>query len=410
VTNIFGGLLNGAALFPFNLKEEGLSDLVDWLITAEITVYHSVTTVFRHLLDALTGEEVFPRLRLIELTGEPVSPREVERFKHYFPSHCLLHNRMAATEMSLIRQYFIDKETPITRRTVPVGYEVADTEILLLGETGEEVGVNQIGEIAIKSPYLALGYWRKPDLTQAAFVPDPAGGSARIYRTGDLGCMRPDGCLEHLGRKDSQVKIRGHRVETVEIETALLEHTAVKEVVVLAQEDARGDKRLVAYVVPAGKPEPTVSELRGAVQAKLPDYMVPSVFVLLDVLPLLPNRKVDRQALPVPEMVRPDIDTAFVAPRTAVEGELAGIWTDVLKLNHVGLHDNFLELGGDSLLGAEVVSRLRRAFQVNLSLRDFFRTPTVAGLAVAILRRQTEQVEPEEVNRLLAVLEERSSD
>jgi amino acid adenylation domain-containing protein len=408
VTNIFGALLNGAALFPFNLKEAGLGDLVDWLIREEITVYHSVTTVFRHLLEVLTGEEAFPTLRLIELTGEPVSPREVERFKHHFPPHCLLHNRMAATEMSLIRQYFIDQETPITGSTVPVGYAVADTEILLLDEAGEAVGVNQLGEIAIKSPYLALGYWRKPDLTQAAFVPDPAGGSARIYRTGDVGRMRPDGCLEHLGRKDFQVKIRGHRVETAEIETALLAHAAVKEAVVLAQEDGRGDKRLIAYVVPARQPEPTVSELRSFVQAKLPDYIVPAVFVLLEALPLLPNRKVDRLALPVPDTARPELDTTFVAPRTPVEEELAGIWTDVLRLAHVGLHDDFLELGGDSLLAAEVISRLRQAFQVDLSLRDFFKTPTVAALAEAIVQHQAEQVGPEETNRLLAELEEQS--
>jgi amino acid adenylation domain-containing protein len=408
VTNIFGALLNGAALFPFNLKEEGLGNLVDWLTREEITVYHSVTTVFRRLLDALTGAEAFPKLRLIELTGEPVSPREVERFKYHFPPHCLLHNRMAATEMSLIRQYFIGKETPITGSTVPVGYAVADTDILLLDETGEEVGVGQIGEIAIKSPYLALGYWRRPDLTQAAFVPDPAGGSARIYRTGDLGRMRPDGCLEHLGRKDFQVKIRGHRVETAEIETALLEHTVVKEAIVLAQEDGRGDKRLVAYVVPARKPEPTVSELRSFVQAKLPDYMVPSAFVRLEVLPLLPNGKVDRRALPVPDMARPELDTAFVGPRTPVEEELAGIWTDVLKLDHVGLHDNFLELGGDSLLAAEVISRVRQAFHVDLSLRDFFKAPTVAGLAGAIVQHQAEQAGPEEMTRILAELEEQS--
>lgn len=388
VTNIFGALLNGAALFPFDLKEVGLRDLVDWLIREEITVYHSVTTVFRYLLDVLTGEEAFPKLRLIELTGEPVSPRDVEGFKRHFSQPCLLHNRMAATEMSLIRQYFIDQKTLITGGTVPVGYAVADTEILLLDEEGEAVGVNQIGEIVIKSPYLALGYWRKPDLTQAAFMPDPAGGSMRLYRTGDLGRLRPDGCLEHLGRKDTQVKIRGHRVETSEVETVLREHPAVKEIAVLAREDSRGDKSLVAYVVPARQPAPTVGELRSVVQVKLPDYMVPSAFVLLEVLPLLPNGKVDRQALPMPDQARPELDRAFIAPRTPLEEVLAGIWMQVLGLAQVGIHDNFLELGGHSLSATQVVSRIRTALQLDLPLRTLFEAPTVAGLASFIAQGQ----------------------
>jgi acyl carrier protein len=383
---------------------------VDWLIREEITVYHSVTTVFRYLLDVLTGEEAFPKLRLIELTGEPIAPREVEGFKRHFPQPCLLHNRMAATEMSLIRQYFIDQETLITGGTVPVGYAVADTEILLLDEEGEAVGVNRLGEIVIKSLYLALGYWHRPDLTQAAFVPDPAGGSARLYHTGDVGRLRADGCLEHLGRKDNQVKIRGHRVETAEVEARLLEHQAVKEVTVLAQEDVRGDKRLVAYVVPSRQPAPTVSELRSVVQAKLPDYMIPSAFVLLEVLPRLPNGKVDRRALPMPDQARPELERAFIAPRTPIEEALAGIWMQVLGLAQVGIHDNFFELGGHSLKATQVVSRVRAAFQIDLPLRTLFEAPTVAGLAASIVQRQEQQPGQAEVVRLVAEIENLSEE
>jgi amino acid adenylation domain-containing protein len=360
VTNTFGALLNGAALFPFDLREEGLAPLATWLIQEEITVYHSVATLFGHFLDTLTGTEAFPRLRLIELTGEPVAARDVERYKRHFAPPCLLHNRMAATEMSIIRQFFLDHETPITGGLVPVGYAVADTEVLVLDEAGQEVGANQTGEIAIKSRYLAPGYWRQPELTRAAFVADPHGGDARLYCTGDVGYLLPDGCLIHLGRKDSRVKIRGYRIELGEVERALLECAALKEAVVVAREETPGDPRLVAYVVPGGQPAPMISEWRRLLQAKLPDYMVPAAFVFLESLPLTPNGKVDRQALPAPHRAGPELEGAFVAPRTPLEALIAEVWQDVLGVDRVGVYDNFFDLGGHSLLAMKVVARLEK--------------------------------------------------
>jgi amino acid adenylation domain-containing protein len=405
LTNTFGALLNGAALFPFDLREEGLATLAAWLIQEEITVYHSVSTVFGHFLDTLTGTEAFPKLRLIELTGEPVSARNVERYKQHFSPPCLLHNRMAATEMSIIRQYFIDQETSITGGIVPVGYAVADTEILLLDETGQEVGVNQTGEIAIKSRYLAPGYWHKPELTRTAFLADPNGGDERIYRTGDLGYLLPDGCLVHLGRKDFQVKIRGHRIEVGEIELALLDLAAVKEAVVMAREEKTGDKHLVAYVVPAPGTTPTTNELRRIVRARLPEYMVPSTFVLLETLPLTANGKIDRQALPMPDRARPDSENTFVAPRTPVEEVVAGIWAEVLGLERIGVHDNFLDLGGHSLLATRIMSRICRALQVELPLRRFFEAPTVAELSQAIIANEAGPGQTEKIARILKRIE-----
>jgi amino acid adenylation domain-containing protein len=408
VTNTFSALLNGAALFPFDIKREGLMDLANWLIQREITVYQSVPTVFRHFLDTLTGQEEFPRLRLIDLFGEAVSVKDVECYKRHFPQSCILQHRMAATEMSVIRLYFLDKETTIPGTVVPVGYAVQDTEVLLLDEAGQEVGVNQTGEIAIKSHYLVPGYWRRPDLTRAKFLPDPKGGDERIYLTGDLGLMRPDGCLEHLGRKDFQVKIRGHRIEVDEIELVLLDSAAIKEVVVVAHEDEMGEKRLVAYVVPAQGSTPTASELRSLLQAKLPDYMIPSAFVPLDALPLTPNGKIDRLALPAPNQFSPELEGTFVAPCTPFEEVLAGIWAKVLGLQRIGVHENFFELGGHSLLATQVMSRVRRAFRVELPLRRFFEAPTVAGLALAIAQYQTDLMEDEEMARLLVEVEKLS--
>ena len=326
VYNLFGALLNGAALLPFDLKGEGVNQLGNWLAQEEISIYHSLPTAFCHAVQALTGGEQFPNLRVIHLSGAPVSNGDVELYKNHFSPECIFVHRMGATEAGNLRWYFIDKATPIDGTRVPVGYPVDHKEILLLDESGEDVGHNCIGEIAVKSRYLSLGYWRKPQLTQAKFLPDPEGGDKRIYRTGDLGRMAPDGCLFHLGRKDFQVKVRGYRVEVNEIEMALLEHAAIKEAAVVGREIQSGDRRLVAYFVPTREPAATVTELRNFLKDRLPDYMIPSAFVMLPALPLTPNGKVDRLALPAPQDTRPELDTPFAAPRTPIEEELAGIW------------------------------------------------------------------------------------
>ncbi|MGC0779176.1 MAG: amino acid adenylation domain-containing protein, partial [Candidatus Acidiferrum sp.] len=229
---------------------------------------------------------------------------------------------------------------------------------------------------------LARGYLNRPELTAEKFIPDPfsAEPAARMYKTGDLARYRPDGNIEFLGRADHQVKVRGFRIELGEIEAVLGQHPAVREAVVLAREDAPGEKRLVAYVVA----ESTADELRRFLKDKLPDHMVPAVFVLLDTLPLLSNGKIDRRALPAPDRTRPELDNTFVAPRTPTEELLAQIWAQLLDLERVGVHDNFFDLGGHSLLATQAVSRMREAFQVEIPLRRLFEVPTVAGLAESI--------------------------
>ena len=401
VTNTFCALLNGASLFPYNIKEAGLADLATWLVREDITVYQSVPTVFRHFLDTLTGAEEFPRLRLIDLYGEAVSPNDVERYKRHFSQNCLLQHRMASTEMSVIRLYFLDKDTSISGSVVPVGYAVEDTEVLVLDDAGAEVGVNQIGEIAIKSCYLTPGYWRKPDLTQAAFLPASDGGNARVYHTGDLGCMLPDGRLLHLGRKDFRVKIRGHRVEVGEIEMALLELPAVREAVVAAREDTPGDQRLVAYIILAQGSALTVSDMRSFLKARLPDYMMPSAFVRLDALPLTPNNKVDRQALPAPERDRPDLATPFVASQDTLEHQLTEIWEELLGVQPIGVHDDFFELGGYSLLSVQLFAQIEKRTGKRLSLATLFQCPTIAHLANSLRHEGwgTSEALPVEIHR-----------
>ena len=402
----YGALLNGASLYPLDIKEEGLTHLAGRLIQQEITIYRSVPTTFRHFISTLDGNEQFPKLRLVYMAGEPVYKRDVELYKRHFSSDCIFMNGIGSTECLTYRWYFINRETTIDGNNVPVGYPLEDMDILLLDDDRNQVGPNQIGEMAVKSRYLSPGYWRKPDITQAVFLSSPEGGEGRIYRTGDLGLMLADGCLMHMGRKDFQVKIRGHRVEVAEIEAALLSSGKIKEAIVTLREDRPGDQRLVAYLVPAERPVPTVTTLRRALAEKLPEYMIPSAFVMLDALPLLPNGKVDRRQLPTPGSTRADLATPFLAPRTPVEEALTSIWAEVLGLDRVGIHDNFLELGGNSLLAAQVISRVISILQVEIPLRSLFESPTVADMAMVITQNQiNKKAEQKDIERMLTELE-----
>jgi acyl-coenzyme A synthetase/AMP-(fatty) acid ligase len=262
VRTTYGALLNGAGLYPLNIREEGLAHLGGWLTGQRITIYRSVPAVFRQFAGALTGSQNFPELRAIYLAGDTVSRADVELFKKYFGPNCILINGLGCAETLTFRWYFIGKETRISQSTVPVGYAIEDMELLLIDESGKEADSDEVGAIAVRSPYRFPGYWRKPELTASAFAPDPRGGSEPIFRTGDLGRMSSDGCLEHLGRKDFQIKIRGHRIEAGQIETALLELDTIKEAVVGAWAYDSTDLRLVAYIVPDKQPAPTVNTLR----------------------------------------------------------------------------------------------------------------------------------------------------
>jgi acyl-coenzyme A synthetase/AMP-(fatty) acid ligase/acyl carrier protein len=392
--HLFGALLNGAALFPLDLNDLGMRNLAAWLNEEGMTIYHSIPAVFRELAYSLTGKPATSTLRLIHLSGAASTRREVDLYKQHFGPRCLLLNRMGFTEGYTIRWYFIDHTTQIAGNRVPVGYPVEETRVLLIDEAGKESGPEEIGEIAVKSRYLVPGYWRRPDLTRAAFLPDPAGGSERIYRTGDMGRVRSDGCLEHVERKDFQVKIRGHRVDLGEIESTLNNHAGIKEAVVAARPDPAGELRLVAYIVPAQTPAPANSELRRFLRDILPDYMIPSALVRLDAFPLTPNGKLDYRALPAPETLRPEMEADYVAPRTDIERLVAIIWQDVLGLEKVGLHDNFFDLGGNSLLLAQVHSKLQEQFEKSIPILEMFGNPTIGALSKYLNAQRDESSSP----------------
>ena len=438
VMDIYGALLNGATLYPVDIKADGLIALSEWLNTEKITIYHSTPTVYRYFLNSLNGGNAFPDVRLVVLGGEEVIRADAELYKKHFSDRCLFVNGLGPTEATVSLQYFVDKQTEIPRPGVPVGYPVEDTEILLLNAAGQPTEI--YGEIAIRNEHVALGYWRNTEATAKAFGSCPTAGnrgtsptpgspsgcpawggavregSIRIYKTGDMGRRLPDGSIQFEGRKDSQVKIRGFRVELGEIESALTQHQLVREGVVVAKENAAGDKRLVAYVVlherqesittpsPFGgesgwgfsatqplspNPSPTErgeegAELRNFLRQKLPDYLVPSSFVVLDSLPLTASGKLNRRALPAPD----DSDRAILAaPKTPLEKSLTAIWADVLEVKAIGVNDNFFELGGHSLLAVRLFALIEKRFGRRLPLATLFQTPTVAQLA-AVLQKE----------------------
>lgn len=264
---------------------------------------------------------------------------------------------------------------------IRIGGPIPNADIHILDGRLNLVPVDIPGELCIGGIGLTQGYLNQPGLTAAAFIPHPFSREpgARLYRTGDLARRRPDGSLEFLGRIDHQVKLRGYRIEMGEIEMALSQHPLVREVAVLSRENLHGAQALVAYLAPSQEPGPTADEMRTYLRQMLPEYMLPSAYVTLDALPLTPNLKVDHRALPAPDWSRRV--NAFVAPRTPVEEELARIWSQVLGVEWVGVHDNFFALGGHSLLATQIVAHVRDACQVELPLRSLFEVPTVEGLA-----------------------------
>ena len=383
---IFGALLNGAALVLLDIKRESMTRVAERIIEDRVTLYFSVPTLFRELVAALEGLRKPSSVRLIYLGGEAVSKKDIDLYKRCFSSDCIVAHSMSAGETGTTRQYFINKATEIGDR-VPVGYRVRDKQVVLLDEQRQSIGFDRPGEIAVKSRFLSPGYWNRPDLTEAKLLPDPEDRQARIYLTGDLGEMRPDGCLEYLGRKDFQLKVRGHGFGVGGVEAALHTVSGIKEAVVVSRENAAGEACLVAYIVPGGQTAPTVTTLRGALADRLPSPMIPSAFVLLDALPMTPNGKIDRRALPEPGSARPALDTAYVAPRTTMEREVAAIWAELLSLA-TGRHSRQLLGSRRPFAGCrKSVTRVMDAFHTELPITALFAGPTVAEMAALILRK-----------------------
>jgi amino acid adenylation domain-containing protein len=350
------------------------------IVASGITMMNVTPTPFQALVEA-DGGRAIGGLRIVVFGGEPLYPRQLARVPEPRP---VFLNPYGATEATGITAHHFARAdlSGYPGRSMPPGRPIANARIYVLDGAGEPVPVGVTGELYLGGAGVTRGYRRLPAQTAERFLPDPFGGApgARLYRTGDLGRWLPDGTIEFMGRGDAQVKVRGFRIELGEIEARLAEHAAVREAVVVARGGEVGDPRLVAYYL---GDQAGAAALRAHLAERLPEYMIPGAFVHLDAFPVNPNGKLDRKALPAPELASSE-DENYVAPRTPVEEVLAGIWAEVLGVPRLGVHDEFFELGGHSLLATRVVSSVREVFGVELPLRALFEGPTVAEMAARV--------------------------
>ena len=394
VWEFFWPLLTGACLVV--ARPGGHQDpayLASLIAEQRITTLHFVPSMLQMFLMEPELEERCKSLKRVICSGEALSFELQERFFSRLDAG--LHNLYGPTEASIDVTYW-QCQRESHDWTVPIGRPIANTQIYILDRSSHPVPIGVPGELYIGGVGVARGYYNRPELTAEKFVRNPFCNETteRLFRTADLARYRPDGAIEFLGRVDHQVKIRGFRIELGEIEAVLGQHSAIKEVVVLAREDVPGTKRLVAYLVDVLDKSalyegrgPTVEDLRGFLKDKLPHYMIPAAFVFLDALPLLTNGKVDRKALPAPDPVRPKLEEAFIAPRNPVEEVLASIWAQVLGIDKVGIHDNFFDLGGASIQSLQIIAKAGEA-GLQLTPEMLFEHQTVAELAAALGRQQ----------------------
>ncbi|MGH7579408.1 MAG: non-ribosomal peptide synthetase, partial [Gemmatimonadales bacterium] len=381
VYEIFGTLSWGGTVLLVESALE-LAERPDLQAPGAVTLLNTVPSVANALVRL---GAVPPGLVRVNLAGEPVSRTLVEAL--YAAGAGEVHNLYGPSETTT---YSTAAHVVSAESGAPgIGRPIANTRAYVLDRRLEPVPIGVPGELYLGGAGVARAYLGRPALTAERFVPDPFGPSgggkpgARLYRTGDRVRWRPDGTLEFLGRLDQQLKLRGFRIEPGEIEAVLGQHPTVHMAVVIPREDAPGDLRLVAYVVPNGAP-PDVDELRRLLEQRLPEYMVPAAIVVLESLPLSPNGKLDRRALPPPDRTGRKDREDYAAPRTPVEEMLAGIWATVLRVERVGIRDNFFALGGHSLLATQVISRIRTVIGIELPLRALFEEPTVADLATRV--------------------------
>ena len=363
-----------------------------------ITVVDLPTGYWHELTAGFDREQVTipPSVRLVIIAGEKALPERLERWQHHVGERARLANTYGPTEATIVTTLCDlpgSGGLPPRGRELPIGRPVGRVAAYVLDRHQQLLPAGVPGELYAGGAAPARGYLRRPALTAERFLPDPFGPApgARLYRTGDIVRLRPDGALEFIGRADHQVKIRGFRIEPGEVEVALLRHPGILDAVVVAHDESPTGKRLTAYVVfEPGADQATISELRSFLGHSLPRYMIPATFVTLDQLPKTPGGKIDRDALPLPGSARPRLGMEYVAPRNRAEHALAGMWSDLLGLDQVGVHDDFFELGGHSLLGVRLIFRVRKEFGIELPLFAVFQTPTIAGLAEGITRRVSE--------------------
>lgn len=392
VWEMWGALATGGRLvivpYLVSRSPEAYWELVQ---RERVSVINQTPSAFHQLLQHLEGvsdQEISHRPRLIIFGGEALDNQDIQQWiQRYGEQQPRLVNMYGITETTVHVTYQELSASLVSEgnRSI-IGVPIPDLRLYILDQWGQAVSVGCSGELYVGGAGVARGYLRRPELTAERFTPDLFSGQAgeRLYRTGDLVCCREDGRLEYLGRVDHQIKLRGFRIEPEEIEALLREEEEVEDAVVILKEDTPGEKRLVGYVVLGRGRMITMSELRERLKQKVPDYMVPANLIVLEYLPLTENGKLDRNALPASDGIRPDLDNEYVEPQTDLERALVRIWTEILGVEHIGIEDDFFALGGHSLLATQLLAHIQDVLQVEISLRALFEDATISGIIRAM--------------------------
>lgn len=403
VNDTYLALLCGATLCPFKVQEHTVEQWYAWLRDEQIRLLHPSIALLRQLLDTATniGNLDLPYLDYVCLGGDKLPVADVVRFRTHFPDRCTLIHRFSASEVGVITKMVIDRKTQLpVDGLVPIGYPAPRKRVFIADEKGQELPVGEAGEICVQSCYLSPGYWKNTEQTDSRFIEDPSGTAARIYRTGDRGRVRQDGCLEHHGRMDFMVKILGYRVELEAIDRALVVMPGIRDALTVAREQSNKDPQLVAYIVYHS--ETTVPHdilgIRQCLAAQLPEHMIPAHFVALDCLPLTATGKPDRHALPPPDQQRSATMAPYAKPSTPFEEILCEIWGSVLEQNSVGINDTFVSLGGNSIQALSIAARVRQRFATHIPMAEFYKADTVAKMALLLLESLAANIAPNEIN------------
>jgi len=396
--DIFVPLVAGGTLcIPDEETRHNPAKLFKWLRASGITLTHIVPTQFRLLTREIeewsSHEDALTDLEYVLIAGEPLYGNDVNNWRRAYGNRVKLVNMYGPSETTLAKLFHRVKDNNLSpSEIVPIGKPIPHAEVLII-KNNKPCSVDETGEIYIKTPFMSKGYYNDDKLNEVSFVQNPIVADRKdiVYRTGDHGKFMLDGSVRFVGRLDGQIKLYGNRVEIGEIEVVLREHPQVQEAAVGAREDSFGNSRLVGYVLPELGKKPPVESLRGFVRDRLPDYMVPAVFVTMKALPLTHNGKIDRRALPEPDRARPEMEQAYVSPSSGLERSLSETWGHVLDLDRVGIHDNFFDLGGTSILAVELIALMQQALGVELPIVKLFQYPNISLLAKHLSRRQSDQ-------------------
>ncbi len=371
--DIFCSTLNGATLCHYDIEKNGYGNVGDWLEKSKVTIYCSVSTIFRYAAQSIVREAQVKNIRIIKLGGEASRKSDIDIFKKYFSKSCIFYTGLASTETGTACQYPVYSDSKVESALLPLGRPVTDMRILIRGDDGQFLTRGETGEIVVESRYLSLGYFQNDEQTALKFINEDG---KRYYRTGDLGKIDSDGCLWHCGRGDSQIKIRGNRIELGEVEAAFLSQSEVADVVVMARKDGQGEDHLVTYVVAkVGRVLDQLS-LRKKIEQAVPSFMVPTKIIVMPTFVRTVNGKIDRGGLPDPfveEVLLPCL-------KTNSDSRAGAIWKKVLKVDAIDPHENFFSMGGHSLHLAQLLSEVQKSYGFRIAMAEFLRDPTLASL------------------------------